>query len=94
MIRGRDINTVVNHCKSTLDMQLFTQTGRRISKVITKHLCHYRNSSYKYMWFYRVILTTVFLRIFRFKTSTFLEISKPLYCWKHAVWVITTYPQC
>ena len=25
MIRGRDINTVVNHCKSALDMQIFNR---------------------------------------------------------------------
>ena len=40
-----------------------------MSEVITKHLRSYRNSFYK--WFYRVILTTVFLMIFCFKTNIF-----------------------
>ena len=38
-----------------------------MSRVITKHLCNYRNRFYKS--FYRVILTTVFFRIFRLKTN-------------------------
>ena len=33
MIRGRDINTVLNQCKRALDMQIFTLTDRRMSKV-------------------------------------------------------------
>ena len=44
MIRGRDINTALNHCKSVLDMPIFTLTDRMVSKVITKHLCN--NSFY------------------------------------------------
>ena len=32
MIRTRDINTVLNHCKSALDMQMFTYTDRVMSK--------------------------------------------------------------
>ena len=44
MIMGRDINTALNLCKSGLDMQTFIQTDRTMSKVITKHLCNYRNS--------------------------------------------------
>ena len=26
MIRGRDINTILKHCKGALDMQTFTET--------------------------------------------------------------------
>ena len=44
MIRDRDINTVLNHCKNALDMQIFTLTDRMMSCVITKHLCDYRNT--------------------------------------------------
>ena len=40
----RDINTVLNHCKSALDMQNVTQTDRMMTRVIIKHLCNYRNS--------------------------------------------------
>ena len=40
----RDINTVLHHCKSALDMQNVTQTDRMMSRVIIKHLCNYRNS--------------------------------------------------
>ena len=36
MIRGRDINTVLNLCKSAVDMQIFTSTDRMVSKLITK----------------------------------------------------------
>ena len=47
MIRGSDIYTVLNHCESALDMQIFTLTDRMMSKVITKHLFNCRNSFYK-----------------------------------------------
>ena len=47
MKRARDINSVLNHCKSALDIKIFTQTGRMMCKVITKRLCNYRNSFYK-----------------------------------------------
>ena len=53
-----DINTVLNHCKSVLYMQNFTETDKMLSKVITKHVCNYRNSFCKK--FYRIILTTFF----------------------------------
>ena len=49
MIRRRDRNKVLNHCKSALDMQIVTQTGRMMSKVITKHFCNYRTSFYKFI---------------------------------------------
>ena len=39
MIRGRDINTVLNFCQSALDMQT--------DRMVSKHLCNYKSSLYK-----------------------------------------------
>ena len=39
MIRGRDINTVLNHCKNALDMQMLTSSnvnGIEIAKTVQK----------------------------------------------------------
>ena len=62
MIRGRD-----KYCFKSLQKcyrhAIFYINRQNGSKVITKHLCNDRNSFYKS--FYRVILTTVFLRNFR-----------------------------
>ena len=42
MIRGRDINTVVNHYKSALGMQSFTGIDRMMSKVVDlRYLSHW-----------------------------------------------------
>ena len=65
MIRGTDINTVLNNCKNCFGHAIFYK-NRMMSKVITKHLCNYTKRFYKL--FYRVILTNELLRIFRFKT--------------------------
>ena len=45
--KGREINTVLNHCKVALDMEICTYIDGMMCKVITKHLCNYRNSFYK-----------------------------------------------
>ena len=42
--KGREINTVLNHCKVALDMEICTYTDGMMCKVITKRLCNYRNS--------------------------------------------------
>ena len=72
MIRGRDINTDLSHCKSAIDMQIFTQTRIMMSRVITKHLCNYRNSFYKYN------IDHCIFEEFSFQNINFLEISMPL----------------
>ena len=41
MMRCRDINAVLNHCKSALDTETFTKTDKMVSKVITERICNY-----------------------------------------------------